>query len=382
MPFTSSSTSRPSLPPPPGPPPTGPLPELPSEPSTRDPSPTPSDVAQPYEQHSWPTLDVASLKEKLEEVAGASDRDATEACDEDGVYDSDFEMETEDKSQHRVLTPGHSSLLIQGLEVATETEDQSQDWALTPDPRFDLAQDLAGLTLPAKGPSDKATANFPLNLQRDDSDEELDYQTASEGEGLGGSSAAKQKPSNKISDESDDEDYTQARKIYESDDIQQINLQEWTRYTKQAQPLPPVSWDGNKEFKLCYEPNDHLELMPMIQWLSKLQLGTQICAVSADINLTAKGRVKGYNLSVLSFSKSARPNRVCLSESGGYEKGEYPAELAPFVEWAKGFETQMVARSIDVTAQLGEDGEMTKFKVKMVNMRSKNEKVWIKENYN
>ncbi|KAI4200072.1 MAG: hypothetical protein LQ350_004211 [Teloschistes chrysophthalmus] len=373
MPFTSSSTSHPSLPPPPGPPPTGSLPELPSEASGRDPSPTPNDVAQLYDQHSWPTLDVASLKEKLESVAGSSDGDATEACDEDDIYDGDVEPETEEDSQNRVLT--------QGLEVGT-TETKGQDWVLTPDPRFHLAQDLAGLNLPAKVPSDKATANSPLNLQRDYSDEELEYQTASEGEGVGGSLGVKQQPPSKISDDSDDEDYAQAYESYGSKQVvQSMNLQEWTRYTErpQSQPLTPVSRDGNKETKNCHEPSDYVELMPLLEWVLSFRLRTERCHICAQIKLTKKSRVKDCSLAIVPEGARVGSTPTCMLLSMDYKKCEYPAELAPFVEWAKGLEMQMRARSIDIMAFVGEDCGMISFEVKAVDLRSKKEKVWIKE---
>ncbi|KAL8775860.1 MAG: hypothetical protein Q9194_003557 [Teloschistes cf. exilis] len=375
MSFTSSSTPRPSLPPPPGSPPTGPLPELPSAPTARDPSPTPKDMAQLYEQYSWPTLDVASLKEKLESVAGSSDEDATEACDEDGVYDGDVERGTEGNTQNWVLTSDNSSPLTQGLEVGTETQDQSQNWVLTPDPRFDLAQDLDGSTLPVNSSLDKATAKLSLNPQTDDLGEGLNGQTASKGEGVGGSLGVKQQSTSKNSDESDDEDYAQAYEIYQSSN-RSVDLQGWACY---AEGQEFGSGNENNEQKYFRKPSEYPELMPLLEWYSKLRLKTQDCFVIARIKLTNKGRIKQFHVHVSVFGKRDKSSPVCSMQSAFYRDREYPTELAPFFEWARGFETQMTARSIFTNGVVAKDGQVTDLKVEATEMRTKEGKVWLKE---
>ncbi|KAI4255313.1 MAG: hypothetical protein LQ352_002645 [Teloschistes flavicans] len=377
MPLTGFSTSHRSLPPPPGPPPTCPLPPLPLKASTRDPSPTPKDVARLYEQYSWPTLDFASLKEKLEDVARASDQDdkhdactptfsdigtsderdttriastqtegiahdhwaeelevATTARNDDGVYDGDAETETKDDSQIGISAPGHSSRL-------TQTEE---------------------------------------------SDQESDYSTASEGEDANASLSVKYEPFSMRTDDSDDEDFAQAVKKDKANRTP-MAFQEWGSYMErlELEPRPPLPEVGNEDVKFDCKPSGYPETMPLLDWFPKTLLNwfpnfqprMRRCKVSAWLKLTSKGRLKSYNLTIspdVGKRDSSFPNGQL--DGYGIKDDEIPTEIAPLIKWASGFETQMRARSILIDAIVAKNGQVVKLTVGVQDLRSGKNKDW------
>ncbi|KAL8661609.1 MAG: hypothetical protein Q9202_005437 [Teloschistes flavicans] len=377
MPLTGFSTPHRSLPPPPGPPPTCPLPPLPLKASTRDPSPTPKDVAQLYEQYSWPTLDFASLKEKLEDVARASDQDDkhdactptfsdietsverdtsriattqtegiahdhwaeelevfTTARNDDGVYDGDVETETKEDSQIGISTPHHSSRL-------TQTEE---------------------------------------------SDQESDYSTASEGEDANGSLSVKYEPSSMKTDDSDDEDFAQADQIDRANRTT-MEFQEWGLYMErlELEPRPPLPEVGNEDVKIDCKPSGYPESMPLLDWFPKpllkwfpnFQPRMRRCEVGVLLKLTSKGRLKYYNLSI-SPDDGNRDSSFPTGQLRGFvcKDDKIPTEIAPVIKWASGFETQMRARSVFTIATVAKNGQVVKLAVIVQDLRSGQIKHW------
>lgn len=57
------------------PPPTGPLPALPLEATAQAPPPTPRNASHLYDEFSWPSLDVATLASKLEDVTESEEEE-------------------------------------------------------------------------------------------------------------------------------------------------------------------------------------------------------------------------------------------------------------------------------------------------------------------
>ncbi|KAL8717681.1 MAG: hypothetical protein Q9181_008292 [Wetmoreana brouardii] len=315
--------------PPMAPPPLTPLPELPLEAKAPTPPPTPRNASHLYGEYSWPSLDVATLTEKLEDVLETS---------------QDYES--------------------YDCHAATNDESDEGEWSIVPfsatDREHEEYPSTAATNKESSPRTNKKCGAQETSLHHDDYVNEqcpvsrmsLSTSTSSTEKGRRSQAIQHAKtPSQSLTSPED------------KDDAKSDSDAGYHTCSKDDDDRPGVKGAST----------DPPELLPLLDWLRGFERGLGDRTV---IVVTSIGR---DGLLYSAVFKASKKNEKGMGSDfqRGFSEMEYRPQYTGFYRWLRGLRVEMFpGRRAELVARVNADGQVVRYKVIVKTDRGEVFKTW------